>query len=65
MDKTADEADDIIFTFDDLIITNSIIIPKKVLNPLNDFSSFLINSGIDLDEDQVDKKLVQTLDIFN
>lgn len=62
MDKTADEADDIIFAFDDLVITNSIIIPKKVLNPLNEFSSFLINTETDLDENQVDKELVQTLD---
>lgn len=62
MYKTADEADDIIFAFDDLVITNSLIIPKKVLNPLNDFSTFLINSETELNEDQVDKKLVQTLD---
>lgn len=45
-EQLADQIDNIIFDFDHFLLSNSLVIPKRVLSKLEVFNKFLINSEL-------------------
>lgn len=62
INKMADEVDDLIFKFDDSVITNSLVIPKNVLDKLEEFSDKLFDSELPENVDENQEELLAKLD---
>ena len=59
----ADEVDKIGFAFDDFIVSNVLIVPKKILAKLTEFDSFILHGPADGDE-QLDPNPLVNLEKF-
>jgi hypothetical protein len=63
LSKAADEIDQVINTYDHIFISNSLLIPEAVLKPLEQFSDFLLNSDLTIEEDEMNSVLIEKIDI--
>ena len=62
IEKLADNVDELIFAFDDTIISNSLVIPKELLSKLEQFSEKLIASDLPETDDEKANTLLLKLD---
>ena len=63
IDALADKADELVYHFDDIVISNSLVIPKLVLTKLEEFTIKLYENDIpdSLDQNQNDLKKLEEL----
>lgn len=62
IDELSDKVDELIYAFDDTIISNSLVIPKDVLDKLERFSEKLLDSELPESIDENYNDLLQKLD---
>lgn len=60
--ESADQIDEIVLAFDDFLVTNSLVIPGKLLKKLNQFSEKLLNTDPIDELDEIQSKNIERLD---
>ena len=62
LENSADEIDKVIYGFANYTTENSLIIPKKVLLQLQQFSNYILTTDMDVEDDDADIEMINKLD---